>query len=80
MSERDGSDDGATHRTRAEPFRYGGEVRSGEKRHPRYEVGETYLGDPVEVPVTVINGDRPGPRVFVVAAVHGDELNGVKVA
>ncbi len=82
MSDSDGEngEDEATHRTRAEPFRYGGEVRPGEKRHLRYEVGETYLGDPVEVPVTVINGDRPGPRVFVVAAVHGDELNGVKVA
>jgi hypothetical protein len=78
--DRDDGEDGATHRTRSEPFRYDGEVRPGEKRHLRYEVGETYLGDPVEVPVTVVNGDRPGPRVFVVAAVHGDELNGVKVA
>jgi predicted deacylase len=76
----DGNDGEATHRTRPEPFRYGGEVDPGEKRHLRYEVGETYLGDPVEVPVTIVNGDRPGPRVFVVAAVHGDELNGVKVA
>jgi predicted deacylase len=80
MSETDRDDGDDDHRARARPFRYGGEVRPGEKRHLRYEVGETYLGDPVEVPVTVINGDRPGPRVFVVAAVHGDELNGVKVA
>ncbi|MFC7234694.1 succinylglutamate desuccinylase/aspartoacylase family protein [Halosegnis marinus] len=61
------------------PFRYDGEVRPGEKRHVRYEVSETYLGDPVEVPVTVINGTEPGPRVFCTAAIHGDELNGVKV-
>ena len=85
MSDSDGDDgedgeDGATHRTRSEPFRYGGEVRPGEKRHLRYEVGETYLGDPVEVPVTIINGDRPGPRLFCTAAIHDDELNGVKIA
>jgi hypothetical protein len=47
---------------RPQSFRYDGEVRSGEKRQLRYEVGETYLGDPVEIPVTIINGDEPGPR------------------
>ncbi|WP_435196003.1 succinylglutamate desuccinylase/aspartoacylase family protein [Natronomonas sp. EA1] len=60
-------------------FRYDGAVPPGEKRHFRYEVSETYLGDPVEVPVTIINGKHDGPRVFCTAAVHGDELNGVKV-
>jgi hypothetical protein len=62
------------------PFRYGGEVDPGEKRHLRYEVGETYHGAPVDVPITILNGDRPGPRLFCTAAIHGDELNGVKVA
>ena len=61
------------------PFRYGDEVQKGEVRHLRYGVSETYLGDPVEIPVTVINGDHGGPTVFLTAAVHGDELNGVKV-
>jgi predicted deacylase len=54
-------------------------VRPGEKRHVRYEIGETYLGDPVEIPVTIINGAEPGPRLCLTAAIHGDELNGVKV-
>lgn len=62
-----------------EPFRYDTDIEPGEKRHLRYEVGETYLGDPVEIPVTIINGEHAGPRVFLTAAVHGDELNGVKV-
>jgi predicted deacylase len=61
------------------PFRYDGKVPPGEKRHFRYEISETYLGDPVEVPVTVINGSEPGPRLCLTAAIHGDELNGVKV-
>jgi len=65
---------------RPRSFRYDGEVRPGETRHLRYEVGETYHGAPVEVPVTIVNGVRPGPRLFVSAAIHGDELNGVKVA
>jgi len=62
-----------------EPFRYDGEVAPGEKRHIRYEIGETYLGDPVEIPVTIVNGTAAGPTVFLTAGVHGDELNGVKV-
>ena len=62
-----------------EPFEYDSEVPPGEKRQFRYEIGETYMGDPVEIPVTVINGEQPGKRVFFTAAIHGDELNGVKV-
>ena len=61
------------------PFQYDAEVPPGTTRHVRHEVSETYLGDPVEIPVTVINGERDGPRVFMTAALHGDELNGVKV-
>ncbi len=62
-----------------DPFRYDAAVAPGEKRHFRHEVSETYLGDPVEIPVTVINGAHDGPVVFLSAALHGDELNGVKV-
>ena len=61
-------------------FRFEREVPSGEKRHFRQEVSETYLGDPVEVPVTVVNGAHDGPAVLITAGLHGDELNGVKVA
>lgn len=31
------------------------------------------------MPVHVVNGKRPGPVMFVSAAVHGDELNGVEI-
>ena len=63
----------------ARPFQVDVTVDPGEKRQFRSEVSESYLGDPVEVPVTVINGEADGPRVVMTAAVHGDELNGVKV-
>jgi predicted deacylase len=57
----------------------GGRVAPGETVHLRYAVSQTYLGDPVRIPVTIINGERDGPTVFLSAAVHGDELNGVAV-
>ncbi len=33
----------------------------------------------LSMPVHVIHGKRPGPVMFVSAAVHGDELNGVEI-
>lgn len=54
-------------------------VSPGEKTQFRYTVGTTFNDDPIEIPVTVINGDRSGPTVFLTAAVHGDELNRIKI-
>lgn len=34
---------------------------------------------PASIPVHVIRGKREGPRVFVSAALHGDELNGIEI-
>ncbi|SFP68470.1 hypothetical protein SAMN05216419_10139 [Nitrosomonas cryotolerans] len=31
------------------------------------------------MPIHVIRGKKPGPRLFVSAAIHGDELNGVEI-
>ncbi|WP_232700688.1 succinylglutamate desuccinylase/aspartoacylase family protein [Halobacterium wangiae] len=64
----------------AEPFTYdGGEVAPGETRQFRHPVSETYLGDPVRIPVTIINSNHGGPTVLLSAASHGDELNGIEV-
>ena len=68
-----------TPRSKPEPFQYRAEVDPGEKRRMRYEVGESYLGDPIEIPITVINGEEDGNTAFFSAGIHGDELNGVKV-
>ncbi len=57
----------------------GGAVEPGETANVRYSVSETYLGDPVRIPVTIVNGPDPGPTVFLSAALHGDELNGIEV-
>ncbi len=65
---------------RSDVFAYdGGAVEPGETAEFWFPVSETYLGDPVRIPVTIINGPRTGPTVFLSAAVHGDELNGIEV-
>jgi len=64
----------------AAAFTYnGGRVDPGETANVRYGISETYLGDPVRIPVTIVNGERAGPTVFLSAAAHGDELNGIEV-
>ena len=56
-----------------------GKVHPGETIDIRYTVSENYLGDPVRIPITIINGKNPGPCVFLSAASHGDELNGIEI-
>lgn len=34
---------------------------------------------PVTLPVHVLHGAEPGPTMFLTAAIHGDELNGVEI-
>ena len=57
----------------------GGKVEPGETANLRFTVSETYLGDPVRIPVTIVNGAHPGPTLSLTAAAHGDELNGIEV-
>lgn len=33
----------------------------------------------LELPLAIFNGARPGPRLWLSAAIHGDEINGVEV-
>jgi predicted deacylase len=34
---------------------------------------------PISIPVHVIHGRRDGPRLFLSAALHGDEINGIEI-
>jgi len=42
-------------------------------------VGRLYTHAPVTMPVHVVKGKRSGPRLFLSAAIHGDEINGVEI-
>ncbi len=43
------------------------------------ELPPLYTNTPLTMPVHVVRGKEDGPRLFVSAAVHGDELNGVEI-
>ena len=54
-------------------------VEPGERRDLAPLASESYTGDRTTLPLAAINGAEDGPRVFVTAAVHGDELNGIEI-
>ncbi|MDH5473911.1 MAG: succinylglutamate desuccinylase/aspartoacylase family protein [Gammaproteobacteria bacterium] len=41
--------------------------------------GRLYTHAPMSLPVHIISSKKPGPRLFISAAIHGDEINGVEV-
>jgi len=43
-------------------------------------IGHLITHELIGLQVHVIRGRRPGPRLFVTAGVHGDEINGVQIA
>jgi predicted deacylase len=57
----------------------GQQVEAGKSKDIRLQISETYLGEPVHVPLKVIRAKKPGPIVFVTAAIHGDEINGTGI-
>jgi len=63
-----------------EPFSIGDRnVAPGERALVELPLPRLYTHTPMTMPVHVIHGRREGPRLFVSAAIHGDELNGVEI-
>ncbi len=63
-----------------QPFVIGGlSVRPGERRLVDLPISKLSNHAPVTLPVHVLHGLQPGPTMFVSAAIHGDELNGVEI-
>jgi len=54
-------------------------VEPGRRQTIDLPVAKLYTHTMLAMPVHVVNGKRGGPRLFVSAAIHGDELNGVEI-
>ncbi|NBB79481.1 MAG: succinate dehydrogenase [Verrucomicrobia bacterium] len=57
----------------------GERIPLGQSRDVRLVISETYTGEKVHVPLRVIRAKKPGPTVFITAAIHGDEINGTGI-
>lgn len=56
-----------------------GDLATGQVHRFWFRVSDNAIGQGWYVPVIVVRGARPGPRLLLTAAIHGDELNGVGV-
>jgi predicted deacylase len=57
----------------------GVKVSPGQRVTVDLPVARLYTHTEMTMPVQVIRGKKPGPHLFVSAAVHGDEINGVEI-
>lgn len=55
------------------------QIKPGEHKTVRLPVATMYTHTPMELPIHVFHGKEDGPVVFVTAAIHGDEINGVEI-
>jgi predicted deacylase len=65
---------------KAKPFAIGDQlVKPGQRTCIDLPVPGLYTHTPLALPVHVLHGNTEGPTLFVSAAIHGDEINGVEV-
>ncbi|WEJ62526.1 succinylglutamate desuccinylase/aspartoacylase family protein [Thiomicrorhabdus lithotrophica] len=65
---------------RNKPITIGNEtVMPGEQKTIELQVGKLYTHSDLTMPVQVLCGKQAGPVLFISAAIHGDELNGVEI-
>lgn len=57
----------------------GEKVSAGQSKVIEVPLPDLYMHTSLSMPVHVIRGRRKGPTLFVSAAVHGDEINGVEI-
>lgn len=64
----------------ADDFEIGGvSVKRGQRKQIELHVAKLFDQTDVIIPVEVIRGKVDGPVMFVSAAIHGDEINGVEI-
>lgn len=54
-------------------------IKPGERKIVHLNVASLYDYTQLKIPVEVICGKNPGPVLFISAAIHGDEINGVEI-
>lgn len=64
----------------AEAFEIAGQsVEPGSRRRVELPISRRVTGAEMALPLEIVHGREAGPTLFVSAAVHGDEINGVEI-
>ncbi len=71
---------GDADKVRREAFEIGGQsVLPGTRQTINLPMSLLSNHAPMTIPIHIVHGKKEGPRLFVSAAIHGDELNGVEI-
>jgi predicted deacylase len=63
-----------------EPFEFGAQtIKPGTRETVNLPLSLLSDHTPMTIPVHVVHGREKGPRLFLSAAIHGDELNGIEI-
>lgn len=54
-------------------------IKAGSRTTIELPAGRLYTHAPMTIPVHVVSGKKAGPRLFLSAAIHGDEINGIEI-
>lgn len=54
-------------------------IELGDRLVVTLDMPKLYDCTPISMPIHVIRGKKPGPVLCVIAAVHGDEINGIEI-
>jgi predicted deacylase len=66
--------------TQREPLTIGTvTVKPGRRAQVELPVAKLITGAEMAIPVIALHGTKPGPTVWISAAIHGDEINGVEI-
>jgi predicted deacylase len=66
--------------TNADAMVIGGvEILPNTRQIVNIPVAPVYTQDSLSLNINVVRGKKPGPTLFVCAAIHGDEINGVEI-
>ncbi|MCP4724452.1 MAG: succinylglutamate desuccinylase/aspartoacylase family protein [bacterium] len=57
----------------------GEKIEPGTRKPVMVKTSEFYTGNPVRLPIVITHGKEKGPKIFITAAVHGDEINGTEI-
>lgn len=57
----------------------GTDIGRGKRVKLELPVARLYTDSQMSIPVEVIRSKKPGPIMFISAAIHGDELNGIEI-
>ncbi|MDA0865119.1 MAG: succinylglutamate desuccinylase/aspartoacylase family protein [Cyanobacteria bacterium] len=58
---------------------HGTVIAPGKRQRLELPVARLPTNTMMSLPITIINGVNPGPRLWLSAAIHGDEINGVEI-